>query len=174
MALHAQHAGCILLQEGEGEAGRRVRQLVQEVEAEAAAQERVDDLGEGVQPLEGDRVPRRGARVGVVFMVVDPLGSAVQEVRVADAGRVGREEVGDQRVKATSHLPVSLSGRLSISLWVKATPVTTAPRRAQLSVSRPKWHCRRRSVVPFRTCGPSSASSSGHSDVPPALKPSTS
>ena len=87
-----------------------------------------------------------------------------------------------QEVKTTSKEPDSLSGRLSTSLCTnvarlarptsrparapslipspeKSTPVTTAPRRAQLRVSRPKWHCRCSSVVPSPTSGPSSPSS---------------
>ena len=102
-----------------------------------------------------------------------------------------------QEVNTTSKEPDSLSGRLSTSLCTKvaraerptssasaravlipspekSTPVTTAPRRAQLSVSRPKWHCRCSSVVPSPTSGPSSPSSMALSEVLPALNPATS
>ena len=43
---------------------------------------------------------------------------------------------------------VGQGARLRDRLAEKSAPVTTAPMRAQLSVSRPKWHCRCSSDVP--------------------------
>ena len=86
----------VLLEERERESGHGVRQLVQEVEAQAAAQQRVDDLGEAVQPLERHRVLGRRVRDGVVAVLVEALRHAVLEVRVADAQRVRRGVVGEQ------------------------------------------------------------------------------
>jgi hypothetical protein len=51
----------------------------------------------------------------------------------------------------------------------KSTPVTAAPRRAHESVSRPMWHCRRRSVLP-RTL-PTSRVSTRSSVERPRRKP---
>ena len=58
MALDALQAVRAHLEEGERQADNGVGELVQEVETQAAAQQRIDDLGEAVVPLEGDRVLR--------------------------------------------------------------------------------------------------------------------
>ncbi|MCZ7685250.1 MAG: hypothetical protein M5U28_43340 [Sandaracinaceae bacterium] len=60
----------------------------------------------------------------------------------------------------------------SIATGEKSTPVTRAPRRAQLSVSIPKWHCRCTSDLSLTS--PSSPVSIGSSAHLPARKLSTS
>ncbi len=100
-------------------------------------------------------------------------------------------------VNTTSNWPSSTSGSDSTSLWMKvaraerptssararacaiaspekSAPVTTAPILAQLSVSRPKWHCRCSRDVPSWMSGPSSSRSMFVSELRPLLKPSTS
>ena len=65
-----------------------VGELVQEVEPQPAAQQRVDGLGEAVDPLVGDVVRGLGAGVGVGAGLVEAQRLAVLEVRVADAQAV--------------------------------------------------------------------------------------
>ena len=54
----------------------------------------------------------------------------------------------------------------------KSSPLTSAPRRAQDSVSSPMWHCRCTSRFPVTS--PASAASKGRSVLAPARKPSRS
>ena len=73
VALDALQAVLAHLEEGERQADDRVGEFVQGLEAQAVAQQRVDDLGETVVPLERDGVLRLGLRVGVVAGLVEAL-----------------------------------------------------------------------------------------------------
>jgi hypothetical protein len=65
--------------------------------------------------------------------------------------------------EAASDLAASIAGA------EKSSPLTSAPRRAQDSVSSPMWHCRCTSRRP--ATGPTSATSNGCSVDAPARNP---
>jgi hypothetical protein len=60
VAAYALQAVLAYVEEGERQADDRVGELVQGLEAQAVAQQRVEDLGKAVVPLERDGVLRLG------------------------------------------------------------------------------------------------------------------